>query len=107
MNLFKNWRRRAPDRTGAEQLGFRVAPNVKASSHADGVVLIHLGKGIVFSANRAGAMIWNGAVERQSLEQVSHSISHEFHISPQDARQDAAEFLEQLAAEGLLISEAS
>ena len=86
---------------------FRVAPEVKASQHPDGLVLIHLGRGTVFSANRVGALIWKGLEEHRSLEKVAESISGEFHISPQTVRQDAAAFLAQLEAEGILVPEAS
>jgi hypothetical protein len=95
--------RKAPADSPPNCLQFHVSPEVKASVHPDGVVLIHLGRGTVFSANRVGAMIWNGAAERWSLEQVAASISGEFDIPPATVRQDAAKFLAQLAAEGLLI----
>lgn len=108
MNPFKNWRvHKAPNGLGADHLKLRVAPDVKASLHPDGVVLIHLGRGMVFSANRVGAMIWSGAAERRSIEKVAESISSEFHIAPATVQQDAAEFLAQLAAEGLLVPDAS
>jgi Coenzyme PQQ synthesis protein D (PqqD) len=84
-------------------LGFCIAPDVKASLHAEGVVLINLRKGTVFSANRVGAMIWNAAAERWSLERVAQSMSQAFHIPAEAAQEDAAEFLAQLASEGLLI----
>jgi hypothetical protein len=88
-------------------LGFRIAPDVKASVHPGGIVLIHLERGIVFSANRAGAMIWNGAALQWTLDRLASSISSEFHISPEAAQQDVTEFMEQLAAEGLVISDPS
>jgi hypothetical protein len=97
----------ASDRLERSHLGFRVAPDVKASMHSEGLVLIHLGRGTVFSANRAGAMIWNGAAERWSLDRVAATISAEFQISPEAAQQDATKFLAQLAAEGLLVSDPS
>jgi len=84
-------------------LGFRVSPDVKASLHPEGVVLIHHGRGTVFSANLVGAMIWNGALERWSIQKLTESISNRFQISPQTAQQDTAAFLSQLEAEGLLI----
>jgi transposase InsO family protein len=109
LNLF-NWGRRreqqAPDQSRRKSLGFRTAPNVKASLHAEGVVLLHLGRGTVFSANRVGAMIWNGAAERWSLDRLIASISREFQISMQTAQQDTADFLAQLASEGLLLGDA-
>jgi len=106
MSLFRNGRK-PPNQPEHGHLAFRAAPDVKASIHPDGVVLIHVGRGTVFSANRVGAMIWSGAMERRSLDQVAASISREFHIPPQAVQQDAAEFLAQLAAEGLLVSDAS
>jgi hypothetical protein len=108
LNPLKNWRRRkAPNVLQPDTLKLRVAPDVKASLHPNGVVLIHLGRGTVFSANRVGAMIWNGAAERWSIERVAESISSEFHIAPATVKQDTAEFLAQLAAEGLLVPDVS
>jgi len=108
IRLFRSGRRsKAPDQQATGRLRFRVAPDVKASLHPDGVVLIHLGRGTVFSANRVGAMIWNGAAERWSIEKVAESISTEFNIPPQTVQQDAATFLAQLEAEGLLVPDAS
>jgi hypothetical protein len=52
-------------------------------------------------------MIWNGAAERWSLEKVAKSISREFQIAPATVQRDAEEFLAQLAAEGLLVPDAS
>jgi hypothetical protein len=85
----------------------RIAPEVKASPNANGLVLIHLGKGTVFSANRVGAMIWNAVAERLSIEKVAETISAEFQIPAQTVRRDAAEFLAQLQAEGLLVPDAN
>jgi len=88
-------------------LSLRIAAHVKASLHADGVVLMDLNQGTVFSANRAGAIIWNAAVERWSLDRVVASISTEFHVPAQTAQEDAAEFLAQLAAAGLLVADSN
>jgi hypothetical protein len=108
LNLFGNSRsNKKPDRLGPGALGFRVAPDVKASLHSEGVVFLHTSRGTVFSANRVGAMIWNGAAKRWSLDRVAESISNEFHVGSQTARQDAAEFLAQLAAEGLVVPDAN
>lgn len=107
LSLFTLGRRRdASHQPPPEDLRFRVAPDVKASLHAQGLVLIHLGKGTVFSANRIGAMIWKGAAEQWSLDRVAASISREYHIPRQTVHEDAARFLAQLAAEGLLVSDA-
>lgn len=106
LDLIRSWcLRSAHNPSAPDGPGFRIARDVKASFHPDGVVLIHLGRGTVFSANRVGAMIWNGAVARWSLDRMAASVSNEFHIPPQTAQHDATEFLAQLAAEGLLITD--
>lgn len=92
---------------GSGLLGFRVAPDVKASSHSQGIVLMNSTRGTVFSANRAGAMIWNGVSQRWPIDRIVESISREFHVPPMDARDDATEFVAQLAAEGLLVRDAN
>ena len=97
--------RKAPDQLRPGHLGFHVAPDVKASLHSGGIVLINLSRGTVFSANRIGAMIWNAAAERWTLDRVAESISCEFHIPAPAAQHDAAEFVAQLAKEGLLVPE--
>ena len=108
LRLFRNFRmpKAAPQPDG-DGSGFRVSPDVKASEHPDGVVLIHLVKGTVFSTNQVGAMIWNGAVERRSLQQVAGAISSQFHLPLLAVQQDAEAFMVQLAAEGLLVAEAN
>jgi Coenzyme PQQ synthesis protein D (PqqD) len=92
-------------KSNPSHLGFRISPDVKASLHADGVVLINLRRGTVFSANRVGAMIWRATAERLSFDCVTESISRDFHVPAETAREDAANFLTQLASEGLLIAD--
>jgi Coenzyme PQQ synthesis protein D (PqqD) len=94
---------KAASRKAETGLGFRIAPGVKASLHSEGIVLIDLSRGTVFSANRAGALIWNAAGKRWPLHRIAESISGEFHVTAQAAQDDTAEFVAQLAAEGLLI----
>jgi len=86
------------------RLALRAARHVRVSLHDGGVVWIDLHRGKVFSSNRVGAMIWNGLVERWSLDRVADSISREFAISAEAARADAHEYLTRLVAEGLLVA---
>jgi hypothetical protein len=99
-------RRAAPEAEPA-RLMFQAAPEVKASLHADGMVLIHHGSGTVFSANRVGAMIWQGATEHRSMGEMAESISGEFHLPRQTVEQDALRFLAELQAAGLLLPDRS
>ena len=108
IGFFRNIGFRSPrDEAEPAALKFRVAPEVKASLHPDGVVLIHLGKGTVFSANRVGALIWSRAAERWSVSRLAAFVSGEFNIAPETAQRDTAAFLEQLKAEGLLVADAN
>lgn len=107
MTFFRTKRCSGEQTPAPGELNLRVAPEVKASVHPEGVVLIHHGRGAVFSANRVGARIWNGAAEHWSIQKLTASISNEFHIPPQDALKDAEEFLARLEAEGLLIRDRS
>jgi len=100
-------RKRKTDPLKPGLLGFRVAPGVKASQHPHGLVLINHTRGTIFAANRAGAMIWKAAADRWPLERIAESISSEFHVPANTARDDAAEFIAQLSAEGLLLPEAN
>ncbi|MEI9974384.1 MAG: PqqD family protein [Ignavibacteriota bacterium] len=52
-------------------------------------------------------MVWSGVAERWSLDRVAESISKEFAVPVQTAQEDAAEFLRQLVAEGLLLADAN
>src|SRR5207302_2053372 len=66
---FNRTNRKIAGETG-NTLNFHPAGDVQASVHADGVVLMHAGKGIVFSSNRVGAMIWKGAAQHWSVDRL-------------------------------------
>lgn len=107
MRFFRRARRHEPAEDVAANSGLRVSPQVKASIHPDGVLLIDLAKGTVFSANRAGALIWRAAEERWSADRLASKMSGEFDIPKETAQRDAAEFLDRLKTEGLLIADAN
>jgi hypothetical protein len=81
----------------------QAAPAVRASGHPEGVVLIHTARGIVFTSNRVGAMIWTGIAQRSTLDGLTASISREFQVPADTARKDTLEFLDQLEAAGLVV----
>ena len=94
-----------PKQISGDGAALRVSPDVKASVHPDGIVLIHLSSGVVFSANRVGAMIWNAVAQRENVHALAASISHNFAVDAQTAERDVASFMAQLEAERLLISD--
>ena len=66
---------------------FKASPEAVASFHDDGMVILHTGKGSLFTANRTGARIWRGIEQQQSLEAIANGISDEYQVAPRTARE--------------------
>lgn len=85
---------------------FSVNPEASASVHDDGIVILHLGSGRMYSSNSAGARIW-GAIERKlSLEAIAEEISSACQIAVTTAREHAVRFLAELEQHALIQQEA-
>jgi hypothetical protein len=82
--------------------GFTISPGVKASVHSDGVVFLHSSTGVVFSANRVAAGIWEGICAGRTLEQISSAISRQFEAPLETVGRDTARFIANLLSEGIL-----
>jgi hypothetical protein len=79
-----------------------VNPEAAASIHDDGIVILHVGKGRVFSANRTGARIWRGIERELPLETIAAEISSEYRIPEATAHEHAAGFLAELERHALV-----
>jgi len=84
---------------------FSVSPDATASTHDDGIVIFHTGKGRVFSSNKTGALIWHGIEQRRSLDGIVDEISGEFQIAATTARMHALSFLVALELQALGVRE--
>src|SRR5690242_8336474 len=82
--------------------GFRPSPRVTASVHTDGVVFLDSARGILFSANRVGAAIWQGVRAGRTLEQISDAVSSDFQAPRDVVGRDTASFLAELLSAGIL-----
>ena len=85
---------------------FVVTPEAAASFHADGMVILHLGKGSLFSTNRIGARIWRSLEQRLSCEAIAEAISSEYQIGLSTAREHTLNFLTALERQALVQREA-
>lgn len=85
---------------------FTVNPNAAASSHDDGIVILHTGKGCLFSSNETGARIWRGVENQLSLQAIAEEISSEYQIAPNIAHQHTVNFLAELERQDLIQREA-
>jgi len=84
---------------------FSVSPEATASTHDDGIVSLHTGKGRVFSSNRTGAFIWRGIEQRWSLDGIVEEISAAFQIAGTTARAHTLNFLAALERQALITRE--
>ena len=86
---------------------FTVNPNAAASLHDDGIVILHTGKGCLFSSNGTGARIWRGVENQLSLQAIAEEISSEYQIAPNIAHRDTVNFLAELERQALIQREAT
>ncbi|MBL8227800.1 MAG: PqqD family protein [Bryobacterales bacterium] len=85
--------RRKPDAIGA---------NVKASLHADGVVLLDVQQGLVYTGNATAALIWSGFERALAPEQIADGLCETFGISRELAMSDISAFTATLQEMRLL-----
>jgi hypothetical protein len=79
-----------------------ISPDARVSLDHNGAVFLHVRSGIVFTSNRIGARIWQGLRDREGVETIATRISRE-NGAPHDlVRQDTAEFVAELHAQGFL-----
>jgi PqqD family protein of HPr-rel-A system len=82
----------------------RIAPHpqVAASVHDDGLVLLHTGAGRLFAANRTGAHIWQALERGTSIAAIEASLTSHYGLAHERATREVAAFLAQLDRHGLL-----
>lgn len=85
---------------------FTVNPEAAASFHDDGIVILHTGKGRLFTSNETGARIWRGVERQLPLEAIAEEISGEYNIARTTAREHTGRFLAELERHKLIQREA-
>ena len=83
-------------------INFIPNPEASTSFHDDGVVILHTGKGSLFSSNQTGARIWRGVEQRRSLESIVAELSGEYQIASTTAREHTLNFLAALERQTLV-----
>ena len=81
---------------------FILNPEAATSFHDDGVVILHTGKGSLFSSNQTGARIWRGVEQRRSLDSIVEELSREYQIARTTARVHTLNFLAALEQQTLI-----
>ena len=89
----------------SSDFSFTLSPEAAASFHDDGVVILHTGKGSLFTANYIGGRIWRGIEQRLSLEAIANGISDAYQVAASTAREHTIRFLDQLEQQTLILRE--
>jgi len=92
------------DRAPKEAGGGEPAVSSEVRSVVDGgsLVLLHVGKGLVFKSNPTGALIWQGLVDRRSPRRIAAELSREFAVPQEVVENDVKQFIADLISHGLL-----
>ena len=75
---------------------------VTASTHENGVVLLHTGTGVLFEANRTGSRIWQGLERHVPIDEIAADISRTYGITQATALEHTGRFLADLERHGLI-----
>ena len=76
---------------------------MRAGLHQDSLTLLHIGRGIVFTANRTGVRIWQALTDGKSLGSIARELNQESGVPLRSAQQDTLRFAAELERNGLLM----
>jgi hypothetical protein len=82
--------------TNEGTLRFRTSPAAAPSFNEEGIVILHTGKGRLFSSNHTGAQIWLGIEQQLPVEIIVQRISGEYQVPQNVVREQTFSFLDQL-----------
>lgn len=102
--MFERFRKVRLNDASREGPEYAVAEGVKSSEHTGGLVLLNTAKGTVHSSNAVGARIWAGLGSGHTVNRIAAGIARDFGVDEEVAHRDAARFVEELRAAGLLRS---
>jgi hypothetical protein len=83
----------------------RPSTAVKASTSADGLVLLDIDGGLVLSANIVGARIWQLVEQQHTPAEIARRLIDEYDVTEDRARLDVDAFLTDLITRGLAAQE--
>ena len=85
-----------------DQERFRPAAGVTASLSDDGLILLDIDGGLIFSSNAVGGRIWQLVEQAETIDEIAHRLATDYCVSEAIARHDVTAFLEQLKGRGLI-----
>jgi hypothetical protein len=83
-------------------MSLRIADGVHARRFGDEVVLVDVRRGIYFSLNAVGSVVWQSLAAGSSIEAAVDAVVATFDVTVEAAALDAASLVADLRAAGLL-----
>jgi len=83
-------------------LSFTVNPDATASVHDNGIVILHVRTGCLYTSNRIGSCIWRGIERQMALEEVAKEISDTYQIARSTAKEHTVRFVGELERHALI-----
>lgn len=83
------------------------SPSARASISPDGLVILDVNGGVLLAANAVGARIWQLVQAACTAAEIEQRLVDEYGIPPDRAHADAATFLGDLMARGIVTQEGS
>jgi|HubBroStandDraft_1064217.scaffolds.fasta_scaffold00989_1 hypothetical protein len=79
-----------------------VDQDVRACFHQNSLTLLHIGRGIVFTANPTGTQIWQALNDGKSLDGIARELKRECCVPLREVQRDTLRFAAELERQGLL-----
>jgi pyrroloquinoline quinone biosynthesis protein D len=83
----------------------RIPVKTKDTAHrqlADEALVVNFRSSFFYSFNPVGAQIWERCDGQHSVAQIAAELAEEYDVTLEEATRDCQEFIDGLAAEGLL-----
>jgi hypothetical protein len=101
-SFWKRGRLKPERRRTSDDSPIVISSDARVSLEQNGAVFLHAHSGVVFTSNRFGARIWQGLLDRESVETIAASISKAAGVCHDQVRRDTAEFVAELETQGFL-----
>jgi hypothetical protein len=92
-------------RENKNSVKWAVSPGIRATSSADGAVLLDIERGVIFTLNTVGAKLWQmleSSAGRSSLDDIVDVLRLDFDIPREQLEEDTNSYLQDLLKQGLV-----
>jgi Coenzyme PQQ synthesis protein D (PqqD) len=80
------------------------SPYLRTSFNEHGMVLLQIDRGLIYTANRTGARIWQELMQGKAPCTIATGLNHDYGVPAVQAHQDTSAFINDLCVNGLLVT---